>query len=179
MPNILSGLIARDELKKSLTVKIKALQEKRGLSLTLAIIQVGDRADSTAYINGKKKFAAEIGVVVELIHLQEDISQEEIISEIKKLNQDKGIVGIIVQLPLLKHFDEQAILDAVDPTKDADAITSMSVKKWTDELVQGLPSYKPSTRAPLVQTLEQNEVLPCIPQQPAASVNSSIFTRFL
>src|ERR1035437_4548768 len=122
MPIILSGLIARDELKKSLTAKIKALQEKRGGSpLTLAIIQVGDRVDSTAYINGKQKFAAEIGVVVELIHLQENISQEEIISEIKKLNQDKGIAGIIVQLPLPKSLNERIILDAVDPAQDAAA----------------------------------------------------------
>src|ERR1035437_1120370 len=131
MTTILSGLIVRDELKKSLIVKIKALQEKRGAPLTLAIIQVGDRADSTAYINAKNKFAAEIGVDVKLIHLQENINQEEIISEIKKLNKDKKITGIIVQLPLPNHFDEQAILDAVDPAKDADVITSINVKKWT------------------------------------------------
>ena len=62
MLTILSGRVARDELKKSLAAKIKSLQEKQGspssLPLTLAIIQVGDRADSTAYINGKKKFAS-------------------------------------------------------------------------------------------------------------------------
>jgi 5,10-methylene-tetrahydrofolate dehydrogenase/methenyl tetrahydrofolate cyclohydrolase len=135
MPTILSGLIARDELKKDLGAKIKVLREKRGgAPLTLAIIQVGDRADSTAYINGKKKFADSISVIVKHIHFKEDIEQEEIISEIKKLNEDKGITGIIVQLPLPKHFDEQAILDVVDPAKDADAITSTNVKKWT---VQG------------------------------------------
>jgi methylenetetrahydrofolate dehydrogenase (NADP+)/methenyltetrahydrofolate cyclohydrolase len=136
MPTILSGLIARDELNKSLIIKTKALQEKQDLPLTVAIIQVGDRADSSAYINGKKKFAAEIGVDVKLIHFQEKINQEEIISEIKKLNKDKKITGIIVQLPLPKNLNEPVILDAVDPTKDADAITSINVKKWT---VQGKP----------------------------------------
>src|ERR1035437_7152159 len=155
MTTILSGLIVRDELKKSLIVKIKALQEKRGAPLTLAIIQVGDRADSTTYINSKNKFAAEIGVDVKLVHLQENINQEEIISEIKKLNQDKKITGIIVQLPLPKNLDEQIILDAIDGAKDADAITSMSVKKWTgagvSESIQGEPLYKPiSTRRALV-----------------------------
>src|ERR1035437_6545266 len=130
MPTILSGIAARDELKKSLIVKIKVLQEKRGAPLTLAIVQVGDRADSTAYINSKNKFATEIGVDVKIIHLQENINQKEIISEIKKLNKDKKITGIIVQLPLPKHFDEQAILDAVNPAKDADVITSINVKKW-------------------------------------------------
>jgi len=70
MPTILSGVAARDELKKSLVAKVKALREKQGAPLTLAIIQVGDRADSTAYINAKKKFGAEIGVLVRLIHLK-------------------------------------------------------------------------------------------------------------
>jgi methylenetetrahydrofolate dehydrogenase (NADP+)/methenyltetrahydrofolate cyclohydrolase len=131
MPTILSGLTARDELKKPLAAKIKALQEKRsGSPLTLAIIQVGDRADSIAYINSKKKFAAEIGVDVNLINFQENINQEEIISEIKKLNKDKKITGIIVQLPLPKNLYERIILDAIDPAKDADAITSTNVKKW-------------------------------------------------
>ena len=147
MLTILSGRVARDELKKSLAAKIKSLQEKQGLPsplpLTLAIIQVGDRADSTAYINGKKKFATEIGVEVKLIHLQENIGQEEIVAEIQKLNQDKKITGIIVQLPVPKNLDERVILDSIYPAKDVDAITSTNVKKWT---VQGLPLYPATAR---------------------------------
>jgi 5,10-methylene-tetrahydrofolate dehydrogenase/methenyl tetrahydrofolate cyclohydrolase len=148
MPTILSGLIVRDELKKSLATRIKALQEKRGLSastspLTLAIIQVGDRADSTAYINAKKRFAAEIGVLVKLVQFKENADQEEIISEIKKLNQDKKITGIIVQLPLPKNLDEKVILDSIYPAKDADAITSTNVKVWT---IQGPTSYPATAR---------------------------------
>lgn len=150
MPTILSGLIARDELKKSLIAKIKVLQKKRGAPLTLTIIQVGDRADSIAYINAKKRFAAEIGVDVKLIHLQENIVQEEIISEIKKLNRDKEITGIIVQLPLPKNFDEQVILDAINPDKDTDAITSTNIKRWNEasagEFVQGEPLYPATAR---------------------------------
>ena len=147
MSTILSGLIARDELKKLLIAKIKALQENRGAPLTLAIIQVSDRADSTAYINAKKKFAAEIGVDVKLIHLQENINQEEVISEIKKLNKDKKITGIIVQLPLPKNLDEQAILDVIDPSKDADAITSTNVKKWMgQDFVQDIILYPATAR---------------------------------
>ena len=148
MLTILSGRVARDELKKSLAAKIKSLQEKQGspspLPLTLAIIQVGDRADSTAYINGKKKFATEIGVEVKLIHLQENIGQEEIVAEIQKLNQDKKITGIIVQLPVPKNLDERVILDSIYPTKDADATTSTSVKKWTDAGVVEVLQEKPS-----------------------------------
>ncbi|MDR3558187.1 MAG: bifunctional 5,10-methylenetetrahydrofolate dehydrogenase/5,10-methenyltetrahydrofolate cyclohydrolase [Candidatus Pacebacteria bacterium] len=130
MPIILSGKVARDELKKSLAFRIAAFQKRRGFPLTLAIIQVGDRADSTAYINAKKKFASEIGVLVKLVHFGEGTRQKEIIDEIKKLNQDKEISGIIVQLPLPKKMDERIILDAVDPSKDADATSSLNVEKW-------------------------------------------------
>jgi methylenetetrahydrofolate dehydrogenase (NADP+)/methenyltetrahydrofolate cyclohydrolase len=154
MPTILSGRVARDEIKKSLIAKIKTLREKQGATLILAIIQVGDRADSTAYINAKKKFAAEIGVDVKLIHLQESIGQEEIISEIKKLNQDKGITGIIVQLPLPKNLNEQVILGAVAPSKDADAITSTNVKKWMgQDFVQAVILY-PATARGVAQLLD-------------------------
>jgi methylenetetrahydrofolate dehydrogenase (NADP+)/methenyltetrahydrofolate cyclohydrolase len=163
MLTILSGIAARDELKKSLAAKIKSLQEKQGspspLPLTLAIIQVGDRADSTAYINAKKKFADEIGVLVKLVQFKENADQEEIISEIKKLNEDKEISGIIVQLPLPKILNEQIILDVIDPAKDADAITSTNVKVWT---IQGPTSYKP--RSDLVQT----KVRPCTNQGPTS-----------
>ena len=148
MTTILSGLVARGELKKPLAAKIKALQEKRGgVPLTLAIIHVGDRADSTSYINGKKKFAAEIGAVVKIINFEEGIDQENIIAEIEKLNKEKEVDGIIVQLPLPNNLDTQVILDAVNLTKDADATSSINVKKWT---VQGLPLYE-NTRATLVR----------------------------
>jgi len=157
MPTIISGLIARDGLKKSLAAKIKILQEKRNLSvspspLILAIIQVGDRADSAAYINAKKRFATEIGVNVKIVNLGENVLQEKIIAEIQKLNQDNEVTGIIVQLPLPKNMDEQVILDAVDPAKDADAITSTNMKEW---MVRDVISYniKMSSRTNQCPTL--------------------------
>ena len=125
MSIILSGKIARDKLKKALAIKTTAFQRRHGFPLTLAIIQVGDRVDSTAYVNAKKRFASEIGVLVKLVPFGESIGQKEIIDEIKALNQDKGIAGIIVQLPLPEDMDEQIILDTVDPSKDADAIWSV------------------------------------------------------
>lgn len=128
---ILSGTAVRDELKKALVEKVKALKEKRG-DFALAIIQVGDRADSTAYINAKKRFGETIGVIVKHVHLKEGTNQGEIVSLIKKFNSEKEIAGIIVQLPLPKNLEEQIILDAIDPTKDADAIASANVKRWME-----------------------------------------------
>jgi len=141
MPIILSGKVARDELKRSLVAKIRALQEKQGSPLCLAIIQVGDRPDSTAYIDAKKRFAAEIGVTVRLVHFQESVKQEDVIAEIKKLDQEKEVTGIIVQLPLPAHIDKHAVIDAIDPGKDIDGISSASVRRWS--AADDVESYRP------------------------------------
>ncbi len=117
---ILSGLKARD-------AHIPGLQQKAKELLyvpKLAIIQVGDRPDSTSYIKAKKSFAAKIGVEIEHIHLAQDISQAEVIAYIEACNTDKKIQGIIVQVPLPGHIDRIAVIEAIDPSKDVDGLTS-------------------------------------------------------
>jgi len=127
---ILDGHIARTELAKKLDQKVAAFKATRGFPLTLAIIQVGDRADTASYIKAKKSFAVEAGIEVRHVHLKENVSQDESIAEIDKLNNDKKVSGIIVQLPLPSEIDKKAIIDAVNPSKDADGLTSYSVNRW-------------------------------------------------
>jgi methylenetetrahydrofolate dehydrogenase (NADP+) / methenyltetrahydrofolate cyclohydrolase len=90
---------------------------------TLAIIQVGDRGDSTAFIGAKKAFAKKIGVVEKHIQLPVSISQPDLISQIQKCNADPSIHAIIVQLPLPEHIDRAHVIQAIDPRKDADGLT--------------------------------------------------------
>ncbi|MEN9523977.1 MAG: hypothetical protein RL536_46 [Candidatus Parcubacteria bacterium] len=125
MPTILSGLVVRESLIPKLTDKVKRLSYVP----TLAIIQVGDRPDSTAYIKAKMTFAKKIGVKTEYIHLPENISQTEVIEHIKKCNNNKLIQGIIVQVPLPEHIDRSAIIEAINPTKDVDGLTSANYDK--------------------------------------------------
>ena len=96
----------------------------------MAIIQVGERADSTSFIRAKKLFAEKIGVKVEHKQFNEAILQGELSSHIELLNDDDGINGIIVQLPLPSSIDKVAVIDAIDPNKDVDALTSTNVVKW-------------------------------------------------
>lgn len=98
--------------------------------LTLAIIQVGDREDSTAFIRAKQSFAKKIGVGEKHIHLSVDISETGLLETIKECNLDNGINGIIVQLPLPEHLDRSRILSAIDPAKDADALTPRRIESW-------------------------------------------------
>lgn len=131
MATILNGRIARDALNKKLAIKIAGLKS-RGIMPILTIVQVGNRADSTAYINAKKKFGAGVGVEVKHVHLQEAVSDKEIIDEIKKLNEDKSVNGIVLQLPLPEKLKAHTkdVVDSIDSTKDVDAITSKKVSEW-------------------------------------------------
>jgi len=122
---LLDGRVVRDALKKKLVERIDKLK-KRGIAPALAIIQVGDRADTAAYIEAKKRFGADIGIEVRHVHLDDRVSTEEVISNIKRLNADRAIQGIIAQLPLPEGIknDRNEIVNAIDPAKDADALTS-------------------------------------------------------
>ncbi len=125
MTTILSGRIARDARISNLAENVKGLT----FVSQLAIIQVGDRPDSTAYINAKKAFAKKIGVEVKHIHLPETISQEEILEQIKICNSDKSVQGIIIQLPLPSAIDRMLTIEAIDPEKDVDGLTSINYDK--------------------------------------------------
>ncbi len=120
--------------RKTRAVKLPELikrVDKLSFKPLLAIVQVGDRPDSTSYIRAKKLFAVKIGV--EVIHKQfdETISQAELVKAIAKLNQSAEVRGIIVQLPLPVQIDKKTIIDSILPSKDVDALTSTSVANWS------------------------------------------------
>jgi len=122
--NILNGKIVRDSLVESLKDSVNKLYKKP----RLAIVQVGNRADSTTFINAKKSFATKIGIEVEHFNYKEDIRESDLIIEINKMNQDDKITGIIVQLPLPISLDREHVINAIDPKKDADGLTAQNVQ---------------------------------------------------
>ena len=125
---ILDGKNARAEIKKALIERVKGL----AVQPHLVIIQVGARTDSDAYINAKKKFAAEIGARETHIALPEKTIQEALIRIVENANANPAIHGIIVQLPLPLAIDRDTILNAIDPSKDVDGLTAANVQKWTE-----------------------------------------------
>ncbi len=116
---LLDGRKAREHCIPLLIERIKSLP----FTPCLVIIQVGDRADSNIYINGKKKFAEKIGVKVVHEKLKENIKEEEIFNLIKKHNENKDVNGIIIQLPLPAHLNPDKIINNIDPNKDIDGLT--------------------------------------------------------
>ncbi len=123
---ILDGRKTREAIIPILTEKVRKLSRVP----TLAIIQVGDRPDSTSFIKAKKAFAVQIGVNEKHIHLSETILQVDLIKKIKECNGDDSIQGIILQLPLPEHLDKKVCIESIDPCKDADGITSYSLEQW-------------------------------------------------
>jgi len=116
---ILYGAPVKEKIKGELIEKVKKLEREP----VLAIVQIGGREDSNIYIKQKQKFADEIGAKVLVNKFEENISQEDLEEKIKKLNEDKNINGIIVQLPLPKHLDSEKIINLISVKKDADGLS--------------------------------------------------------
>lgn len=116
---IINCLEIRDELTANLP-KIKG---------TAVFIQVGDRADSNTYIANKIKLCEKHGIAYNHFHLTEDVTEEELINHINAFNDTKDVTGIMVQLPLPKHINEEAVINAIAPEKDIDGFTHINKGK--------------------------------------------------
>lgn len=137
MAKILYGAPVREKIKEILVERIKKLKR----SLVLAIVQVGDREDSNVYIRNKIKFGEEIGAGVVLKKYADDIKEEELISEIEKLNKDENVDGIIVQLPLPENLNTEKIINTVLVGKDADGLVSENIVPATARGVMTLLEF--------------------------------------
>lgn len=111
-----------EEIKQELKQELDKVAGKP----RLAIIQVGDNEASNRYVRGKRKDCAEVGIVTCPFRYRDDVNEETIIKEIEYLNERKDVHGIIVQLPLPKHLNEEKILQSIDPKKDVDGFTKDS-----------------------------------------------------
>ena len=124
MVKILEGKIVRDVMAERLKTEVLGFTTKP----VLAIIQIGDTKESGVYIKQKKLFAEKIGVEVRHLKFDIDVAKERLIAEIKQLNNDGLVHGIIVQLPIPKNLDELEIIEAILPIKDVDGLTSTNCK---------------------------------------------------
>lgn len=125
---ILNGKDVRDARLPELKARFADL----AVQPTLAIIQVGDLEASTAFIKIKTAFAEKLGVKVRLIKLPASASQQEIIVKVWECNEDEAVKGVIVQLPLPTTVDQDAVIEAISPKKDVDALHSFNVKRWLE-----------------------------------------------
>ncbi len=126
MAVIIDGKKISAEMKDELKEKVAGLN-KEGIEVTLAVIQVGNDPASTTYVGNKKKACEYIGIRSLSYELPEETSQEELLALVQKLNADPSVNGILVQLPVPKHIDENFIIKSIAPEKDVDGFHPQSV----------------------------------------------------
>ena len=150
---IINGKEIGGEIRKSVEQRVEALKEK-GVTPGLAVILVGDNPASKTYVANKQASCEAIGVYSALIKLPEDISEKALLEQIRELNNRKDIHGILVQLPLPDHINEEAVIATISPEKDVDGFSPISVGK----MMLGQETYLPCTPYGVMKLLEHTGI---------------------
>lgn len=147
---IIDGKKVSQQIKAELKGEIQELKERHGLTPGLAVVLVGEDPASTVYVRNKGKSCQEVGILSRQYNLAATCSEKELLDLIQGLNQDAPIHGILVQLPLPDHIDEEAIIKSINPIKDVDGFHPENV----GNLILGNPSYLPCTPAGIMVLLD-------------------------
>ena len=150
---VLDGKATAAEVKADLKVRVDALKIK-GIFPGLGTVLVGADPGSQAYVGGKHRDCAEVGIASIRVDLPADASQLDVEAEVAKLNADPAVTGYIIQLPLPKHLDEYRVLELMDPAKDADGLHPVSLGR----LVLGISAPLPCTPRGIVALLRAHDV---------------------
>jgi methylenetetrahydrofolate dehydrogenase (NADP+) / methenyltetrahydrofolate cyclohydrolase len=150
---ILDGKAAAAAVKDDLRARVKALAE-RGMTPGLGTVLVGDDPGSRAYVDGKHRDCAEVGIASIRRDLPADATQEQVEAVVAELNADDSCHGYIVQLPLPKHLDTQRVLELIDPDKDADGLHPVNLGR----LVLSYPGPLPCTPRGIVHLLRLHDI---------------------
>lgn len=153
MAQLIDGKLISTQIKDELKAEVTELRAK-GITPCLAVIQVGNDPASCVYVNNKKKACAYIGIESLSYELDENISQEELLTIIDELNHNEMVNGILVQLPLPKHIDENIVIHSIVPEKDVDGFHPETV----GNMCIGSKGFLPCTPAGVIQLLKRSNI---------------------
>lgn len=153
MAQLIDGKRISAEIKDELKKEVEELRAA-GKDICLAVIQVGEDPASTIYVGNKKKACAYVGIRSLAYELKEETTQEELLGLVHELNERDDVHGILVQLPLPKHIDEDQVIQAISPTKDVDGFHPASV----GAMCIGEPGFLPCTPAGVIQLLRRSGI---------------------
>lgn len=148
---IIDGKLLSAKLKAQMAEQVVALKEQYGRVPSLAVILVGENPASQSYVRGKIKACAECGFESILTTMPESVSEQELLAEIAKLNADERVDGVLVQLPLPRHINEEKVIDAIALEKDVDGFHPDNVAN----LWLGKPCIKPCTPKGVMRMIEE------------------------
>lgn len=151
---LLDGKVASRAVKEQLKVKVDEILASGARAPHLAVILVGHNGASETYVASKVKTCAEIGYQSTEVRREVDITEAELLAEIRKLNTDPTVDGVLVQLPLPDHIDERKVIAAIDPAKDVDGFHPVSA----GNLTLGMPTFIPATPYGIMLMLEHYNI---------------------
>ena len=151
---LLDGKLLAQQIKDEIKEQVDAITATGDRPPHLAAVLIGDNPASQSYVRNKVRSCEEVGFKSTLVHHDADITQEELLAIVGKLNEDSGIDGFIVQLPLPDHIDEHAVTMAIAPHKDVDGFHPVNLGRMTI----GLPAYLPATPFGILQMVERNNI---------------------
>ncbi|PNZ42185.1 bifunctional methylenetetrahydrofolate dehydrogenase/methenyltetrahydrofolate cyclohydrolase FolD [Staphylococcus simulans] len=150
---ILDGKQIAKDYRQGLQDQVEALK-KEGYTPKLSVILVGNDGASMSYVRSKKKAAEKIGMISEIVHLEETASEEEVLNELERLNNDDSVSGILVQVPLPKQVSEQKVLETINPAKDVDGFNPANIGKlYIDE-----QTFVPCTPLGIMELLKNADI---------------------
>ncbi|MBQ7708037.1 MAG: bifunctional methylenetetrahydrofolate dehydrogenase/methenyltetrahydrofolate cyclohydrolase FolD [Lachnospiraceae bacterium] len=153
MAQIIDGKLISKQIKDELKAQVESLKLE-GKEICLAVIQVGNDPASTVYVGNKKKACEYIGIKSLAYELPEETTEEELLELIDKLNKDDSVNGILVQLPVPKHINDERIINAISPLKDVDGFSPASV----GALSIGQKGFLSCTPAGIIQLLKRSNI---------------------
>jgi len=151
---ILDGKKTSNDIKEEIAAEVKSIVSSGGKIPHLSAILVGSDGASETYVNAKVKACKKVGFKSTLVRLPEDVSEEELLDEVNKINNNLDIDGLIVQLPLPKHISEMRVTEAIDPEKDVDGFHPSNIGR----MVLNLPTYLPATPSGILELLKRYNV---------------------
>ena len=150
---ILDGKEIAKAYRQGLQEQVEDLKAK-GYTPKLSVILVGNDGASQSYVNSKKKAAEKIGMISEIVHLEASATEEEVLNELQRLNEDDSVSGILVQVPLPEQVSEQKVLEAINPDKDVDGFHPTNIGKlYIDE-----QTFVPCTPLGVMELLKHADV---------------------
>jgi methylenetetrahydrofolate dehydrogenase (NADP+)/methenyltetrahydrofolate cyclohydrolase len=150
----LDGKAVAAEIRREVALGCSRLLDERGVVPGLTVVLVGENPASQVYVRNKEKAAREAGMNSAVLRLPATVSEDDLLSTVKQLDEDPSVHGILVQLPLPEHVDEHRVIEAIAPDKDVDGLHPVNAGR----LLIGLPGFVPCTPAGIVELLKRNAI---------------------
>ena len=150
MAEIIDGKLVASVIRNNISEEVACFKKEYNVTPVLAVIIVGENPASLVYVSNKKRACEQVGINSYEIALSGDVSEEELLERIEILNADPSVHGILVQLPLPKHINEETVINAIDPQKDVDAFHPYNVGR----IMTGNYTFLPCTPAGVIDLLD-------------------------